>query len=183
MSDSNQKPEGVSFLGCSCAFPRTFWGTLPFAFICAAAVAIVYLVTREKAVESARVWRAVVVETNGMETTLGGSRRMEFWTPSVKTKDYLARDGSAIRPKDKWQMLASDDAVIKFGNMLHSNQDILGFRRVEEWGRGRTDFKPGWWWSVNVLTNCSVGDVNRIYQQFWKPTAPIFIEVIDNRER
>jgi hypothetical protein len=71
--------------------------------------------------------------------------------------------------------------VLKFGNLLHSNLNILGYRRVEVWGHGRTSYKPGWWWSVNVTTNCPVSQLAQMYRQFWKPPSAVFIEVIDNR--
>jgi len=181
MNEPNQKPEGWYFLGTGFAWPRTFWGTLPFAFVCAAVVAVVYLLRAPKTEEARRLWTPIVVETNGTQTVLGESRQMEFWTPSARTKEFLAAEGGVIGDKHKWEIIPSDDVALKFGSLLHSNFNVLGYRRVEVWGHGRTSFKPGWWWSVNVTTNCPVGDLTRAYQDFWKPPSAIFIEVIDNR--
>jgi hypothetical protein len=177
MSEPNQKPGGNAI------FPTTFWGSLPVGFICAAAVIIVYLTSGAKPETPRRLWTPVVIETNGNQTVLGETRQMEFWTPSARTKDYLmAKDGSVF-VKDKWEVIPSDDVDFQFGAMLHTNANVLGYRRVEVWGHGRTSFKPGWWWSVNATTNYSVADLTRAYMDFWKPPSPIFIEVIDNRGR
>jgi hypothetical protein len=121
------------------------------------------------------------VETNGNQGILGETRQMEFWTPSVKTKDYLRKYHDAVDGLDKWQVIPSDDMVAQFGSLLHSNQSVLGYRRVEVWGQGRTSYKPGWWWTMNVLTNYSVGDLAQAYRGFWKAPQPLLVEVIDNR--
>jgi hypothetical protein len=109
------------------------------------------------------------------------TRQMEFWTPSAKTAAYLQKEGGEVARNDQWQVIPSDDAVLQFGMMLHSNLNVLGYRRVEVWGQGRSDFKPGWWWTLNVYTNYSVGDLAEAYRNFWKAPQPLFVEVIDNR--
>ena len=58
---------------------------------------------------------------------------------------------------------------------------MFGYRRVEEWGQGRTSYKPGWWWTVSVTTNYSVNDLAYVYQAFWKSGQAVRVEVIDNR--
>jgi len=124
----------------------------------------------------------VVVQTNGDQTVLGETRQLEFWTPSARTGDYLHKEeGGVVAKDDKWQMITNDDAVVQFGAVLHSNLEVLGYRRVEVWGQGHTSFKPGWWWTVNVFTNSSTADLAQTYQNFWKSSQPLFIEVIDNR--
>jgi hypothetical protein len=128
-----------------------------------------------------RLWIPTLVETNGNQTILGETRQLEFWTPSAKTKDYLHQQGGEITSNEKWQALSNEEAVLQFGLLLHSNNSVLGYRRVEVWGQGRTNFKPGWWWTVNVFSNYSVGDLGRTYQKFWNAPYPVFIEVIDNR--
>jgi hypothetical protein len=175
MSESNQKPEGCSL------FPKTFWGALSVAFICGTVLLIFFHLASPKPEEPRRLWTPIVVETNGAQTILGDTRQMEFWTPSANTRKYLKATGDSVRDKEKWQIISSDDTVFQFGALLHSNRNILGYRRVEVWGHGRTGFKPGWWWSVNVTTNCGVSELTHAYQDFWNPPSPIFIEVIDNR--
>jgi len=123
----------------------------------------------------------VVVEANGNETVLGETRQLEFWTPSAKTKDYLHTEGGNVVATERWEVLSNDDAVVQFGKVLHSSPNVLGYRRVEVWGQGRTNFKPGWWWTLNVITNYPVSDLARSYQEFWKSHQTLFIEVIDNR--
>jgi hypothetical protein len=163
------------------ACPRTLWGALSCAFVCAMIAFIAYLVVTPHSEPTRRLWLPVVVESNGNQMILGETRQIEFWTPSVRTKDYLHKDGGEVADKDKWQIIPSDDAVLQFGQVLHSNMDVFGYRRVEEWGQGRSNFKPGWWWTMNVTTNYSASDLAHIYQKFWKSPQAVLVEVIDNR--
>ena len=105
------------------------------------------------------------------------SLRLEFWTPSSKTKDYLSKSGGS----NSWEILENEEPVMQFGQLLHSDADVTGYRRAEVWGHGRTSLKPGWWWSVTVRTNYTVGKLSRAYRGFWKVPSSIFVEVIDNR--
>ncbi len=180
MNESPQKNEGVSFLGVTVAYPRTVWGTLPYAFVCATIVLVAYFLAPH-APPARRLWVPTVVEANGSQTSMGETRQMNFWTPSARTGDYMTKSGSAAHDPSSWQCIASDEPVMQFGMMLHSNANVLGYRRTEMWGHGRTVFKPGWWWTVNVMTNYSVAELGNAYQSFWKCTAPVFIEVVDNR--
>ena len=175
MSEESQKKEGDS------ACVKKIFCTLRCLIICATIAFIAWLVISPKPAPARRLWMPVVVETNGAETVLGDTRQMEFWTPSAKTKDYLAKEGGEVVTKEKWEAIPSDDTVSQFGMMLHSNLNVVGYRRVEVWGQGRTGYKPGWWWTVNVTTTYSVGDLSQAYQSFWKPSQAVFVEVIDNR--
>jgi hypothetical protein len=175
MSKPSRKSE-VAF-----ARPDTLFGTACCLFVCATIAYIAWLVIAPRFTPARRLWMPVVIETNGDQTVLGETRQLEFWTPSAKTKDYLVKEGGKFGDKEKWQVLPNDAAVLQFGMVLHSNQNLLGYRRVEVWGQGRTNFKPGWWWTVNAFTNYSVVDLAHTYQTFWKAPQPVFIEVIDNR--
>jgi hypothetical protein len=149
--------------------------------ICATVAFVAYLALRPRVEQTRRLWVPVVVETNDNQTILGETRQLEFWTPSAKTKDYLKPNGRTVGDPEKWQILPNDDPVIQFGSVLHSNTSVFGYRRVEEWGQGRTSFKPGWWWTMNVSTNYSVVELARTYHQYWHCAQPLLIEVIDNR--
>jgi hypothetical protein len=148
--------------------------------ICAAIILIAYLFVPH-AEPPRRLWTPVLIETNGNETVLPESRQLEFWTPSARTKDYLHAENSLVVPTETWEVISNDDANEQFGMALHTNLNVLGYRRVEVWGQGRTTFKPGWWWTVNVLTNYSAGELAISYESFWKSHQPLFVEVIDNR--
>ena len=175
MSEQPEKNAGTS------ACPRTLCGALPWALVCAAIAFIAYLVVSPHSEPMRRLWIPVVVESNGNQTVLGETRQMEFWTPSVKTKDYLHKEGGEVGDKEKWQIVLSDDAVSQFGVVLHSNRNVFGYRRVEEWGQGRSSFKPGWWWTMNVSTNYSVAELAKDYKAFWKSPQAVLVEVVDNR--
>jgi hypothetical protein len=144
---------------------------------------ICFVAYKSRADTPMRLWSPFMIETNGLETVLGDSRRLEFWTPSTKTKDYLHKEGDEVVAKERWQIITNDDAVVQFGALLHSSHGVFGYRRVEVWGQGRTDFKPGWWWTVTVSTDYSPGDLRKAYQQFWKSGQILFVEVIDSRGR
>ncbi len=161
-------------------------GKISGAVCCVAVCALIgflayLLTTRPQPSQARRLWLPVVVETNGNEAILGDTRQFEFWTPSAKTKDFLAAENGQVPANEQWEAIAGDDTVLKFGEVLHSNRNVLGFRRVEVWGQGRTTFKPGWWWTVNVYSNYSVGEMGHFYQDFWKSSQAVFFEVIDNR--
>jgi hypothetical protein len=182
MSDQPaQKTEGISFLGLTIAYPTTFWGMMPYFFVCSAVVAIFYLTSRHQTPEPRRLWLPAVVDTNGGQLVMGETEQMNFWTPSVRTKDYLGKITDPATDPDSWQVLSNDNPLITFGMMLHTNSDVLGYRRTEVWGHGRSMFKPGWWWTVNVHTNFTVTDMAQAYHSFWKGSGPVFIEVVKNR--
>ena len=150
--------------------------------ICATIAFIAHLAISPKTPPPRRLWVPVLVLTNGNGGALvSETRRMEFWTPSARTGNYLRGQNGEIAPDDKWQVISNDDPVIQFGMMLHTNRNVLGYRRVEVWGQGRTTFKPGWWWTMNVFTNYSAEDLGGAYRYFWKTSQPLFVEVIDNR--
>ena len=64
--------------------------------------------------------------------------------------------------------------------LLRTNSNVLGYRRTEVWGHGRTTLKPGWWWTMTVVTNYTVQDFIGAYRGFWKSSNAIFVEVIEN---
>jgi hypothetical protein len=174
---SEQSPKNKNAFACA----NTFCGAVSCLFVCAMIAFIAYLVVRPPSAPVRRLWIPVVVETNGEQTVLGETRQLEFWTPSARTKDYVHKEGGEVVRNEKWLVIPSDDAVIRFGAVLHSNRDVLGYRRIEEWGQGRTSFKPGWWWTLTVFTNYSAVELTRTYQNFWQPAQPVYLEVIDNR--
>jgi len=176
MNEPSQEYEGAF----SC--PKTFCGVVCFLGICATVAFITFILSPHPQ-QPRRLWTPVIVQTNGDETILPESRQLEFWTPSAKTRDYLHEENGQIVPTETWEVISNDDPVVQFGGMLHSNVSVLGYRRVEVWGQGRTTFKPGWWWTVNVLTNYTASDLAQSYEEFWKSHSAVFVEVIDNRGR
>jgi hypothetical protein len=160
---------------------ETTWGSLlSCALICATVVFVAYFLAPPRP-EHRRLWIPVVIGTNGTWTVMGETRQMEFWTPSVHTKDYLHKEGGEVIAREKWQVVSNDDVVTQFGALLHANPSVFGYRRYEVWGQGGTIFKPGWWWTMSVSTDFSVVDLAQTYQQYWKSAQPLRVEVIDNR--
>ena len=175
MSEPQTRPGGN---GRSNNSPRI----LPLLLGCAAIACLGYVAFSQRPPDSTRrLWLPVIVETNDNTTVLSETRQLEFWTPSIKTRDFLSTNGGGYSDNEKWQVLASEERVKDFGMVLHSNRSIFGYRRVEESGQGRTGFKPGWWWTINVETNFTAVDLARTYRQFWNSPQALFVEVIDNR--
>jgi len=153
--------------------------TLCCVCICAAVVVICCLFASRPAPR--KLWEPLLVGTNGETTVMGESRQLEFWTPSADTKDYLHKENGKVVRTETWEVLSNDAPNVAFGTMLKSNGNVLGYRRVLVWGQGQTLYKPGWWWTVNVFTNYTAGDLARTYDEFWKSHQILFVEVIDER--
>jgi hypothetical protein len=162
------------------ATPNALFATIRCVCICATIALIAYLFVPH-AQPARRLWTPYLVQTNGTESILGESRQLEFWTPSAKTKDFLHMEKGQVVPTETWEVISNDDPDVQFGMMFHTNFNVLGFRRIEVWGQGRTTFKPGWWWTLNVFTNYTADDLAQTYEDFWKSHQPVFVEVIDNR--
>ena len=108
----------------------SLWGALSCALVCGTLAYIAYLVLAVQPDRTRRLWIPVVVDSNGNQTILGETRQLEFWTPSVKTKDYLSKDAGQISDKEKWQAIDSDDAVLRFGEFGRDSVALrLGDRR------------------------------------------------------
>lgn len=162
------------------ASTKTLVGTLCCLCICATVVFIVYS-SAQHPEPPRRLWTPVLVDTNGYTMVLPESRQLEFWTPSADTKDYLHTENGQVVPTEAWEVISNNEVVRQFGLVLHTNKSILGYRRVEVFGQGQTNYKPGWWWVVNVFTNYTANDLAKTYNEFWNSHQPLFIEVIDNR--
>ncbi|HTD68246.1 MAG TPA: hypothetical protein VK846_17110 [Candidatus Limnocylindria bacterium] len=162
------------------ALPKTLWGFLSIAAVCVtAAFLATHFMPAKKGPPPRRLWTPLVVNNLNTEMVVPDTLRLEFWTPSVKTKDYLAADkGDTNR---NWEAIESDDVVLQFGKYLRTDPDVVGYRRSEVWGHGRTALKPGWWWSITVRTNYPVSKLAKSYREFWKTQSSLFVEVIDNR--
>jgi len=158
------------------------WSVLIMALVCATVAYIAHqVIHRAPAHPARRLWTPIVVTANGAETTVAAAtRRLEFWTPSSRTKDHLAREGGSIRDRDKWEVLASEEPVQQFGMLLRTNDNVRGYRRTEVWGHGSTVLKPGWWWAMTVTTNYTVQNLISTYRGFWKSTNAVFVEMIEN---
>ena len=86
MSEQPEKHGGPA------ACPKTFCSVLPCALICATIVFIVWHVVSPRPEPTRRLWVPVVVDTNGNQMILEETRQLEFWTPSIKTQEYLQND-------------------------------------------------------------------------------------------
>lgn len=179
MNRTESRDEAVTILGQVFPYPSSIFGTLAVLFVCAtiATAVCVLLTAKPEQIRAVRsLWSTVQVEPDGTQIIQHDTMRVEFWTPSSKTKDYL-RDNDA----KQWQATATEDQVTQFGNLLRKDPNIAGYRRTEVWGQGRTELKPGWWWTMTVHTNYSIGKFVSQYTAFWKSQDLIYIEITGNR--
>ena len=109
---------------------NALFATIRCVFICATIVLIVYLFIPHTEAPR-RLWKPVLIDTNGTTMILPESRQLEFWTPSARTKNYLHTEKSQVVPTEAWEVISNDDVVQQFGSILHTNSFILGYRRVE----------------------------------------------------
>jgi hypothetical protein len=158
----------------------SFWGFLAVAAVCATVAVVVYrVVPAKKSTPPPRLWTPLVINNLNTEMVVPDTLRLEFWTPSVKTKDFLSKEAGDTNRN--WEAVESEQVVTDFGKHLRKDSDVVGYRRTEVWGHGRTALKPGWWWSITVRTNYPVSKLAKSYREFWKTPSSVFVEVIDNR--
>lgn len=157
-----------------------FFGMVCCVCLCATIAFVAYRLTLNGQ-PARRLWMPDWVNTNGDEIAMEESRQMEFWTPSAQTKDYLHKEHGQVVPTEKWEVISNDDPVVEFGKMLHKNSSVLSYRRVEVCGQGESLYKPGWWWTVNVITDYTAVDLARAYDKFWQSHQVLFVEVVDSR--
>ncbi len=162
---------------------KSFWSFLSIVVICATLGFIaLLLVPAKKTAPPRRLWTPLVINNLNTEMIVPDTLRLEFWTPSSKTKDYLAKETKDAGDTNRhWEIIESEELVTQFGQALRKDADLVGYRRTEVWGHGRTALKPGWWWSITVRTNYPVAKLAKTYRDFWKTPSSVFVEVIDNR--
>lgn len=179
----NHLSDGITILGQTLSYPSSLWGTLAVLFLCAAVTLGIYFIVRanpEQIRATGELWKSIRVESDGSQVIQKDTVRIEFWTPSSKTKEYLTKEGRAVADKDKWEILESDEKVEQFGDLLHSDSRVSGYRRSEVFGHGRTTLKAGYWWTMRVKSSYGVSDLSRAYREFWKAPDSIFVEVFNN---
>lgn len=165
------------------AAPKTLWGFLSIVVICATLGFGIYrLAPGKKSAPPRRLWTPLIVNNLDNAMVVPDTLRIEFWTPSSKTKDFLAREPKdAANTNRNWEIIESEEPISRFGEALRKDTDVVGYRRTEVWGHGRTALKPGWWWSITVRTNYPVAKLAKTYRDFWQTSSSVFVEVIDNR--
>ena len=163
---------------------KTFWGFLSLLTVCALLAFAIHTCAPEKktVAPTRRLWTPLVVNNLNTEMIVPDTLRLEFCTPSAKTKDFVGQEPRDAGDTNRnWEAIESEEMVTQFGQHLRKDVDVVGYRRGEVWGHGRTGLKPGWWWSITVRTNYPVAKLAKSYREFWKTPSSVFVEVIDNR--
>ena len=174
---------GIEILGQRLEYPDSPWGAIAVGVLCVLGGFVAWLVVERadpaRLKELGYVWRSISVQPDDDLEVQAGAYRLEFWTPSARTKD--AYNGRDVPEKDKWEILQDETKVLEFGDKLKADARVEGFRRFEEFGHGRTDRKWGWWWIVGVKDDFSVRDLIRLYRGHWGAEDRIYIETIRRR--
>jgi hypothetical protein len=179
---SDDERNGVEILGQHFDYPDTSWGAAAAGAVCVLIAWLGWLILNSepgqiKAVGDA--WRSITVSPNDEQKVEENAYRIEFWTPSSRTKEAYAGEG--VPEHDRWEQLDNDEKVEEFGELLKSDSRVQGYRRFEEFGHGRTRGKWGWWWIVGVERSFRVEDLVQKYRDHWGTDDEIYVEVIRRR--
>jgi len=97
-----------------------------------------------------------------------GPLRVQFWTPSVHTKETPG--------VKEWEKIANDDKLNELGDKMISQHIVTGYRRYEVFGAGTGGRKQGTWW-------VSTGQFKfieflKLYHEVWHPGGDdIYMEI------
>lgn len=176
-----QETDGIVILGQVFCYPKTIYGAVAIFLVCATLVASVYIIfvqadTRTLSTVT-QMWRTLKVTPQGEEVASEFDYRIEFWTPSVATQDYLESAG-AVPAEDEWQVIDDPLKNQMFGEFLMKDPRVEGFRRAKVVGTGGGSPKEGWWWTMRVDQRLSVEDFIDLYRRFWGTTENVYLEVI-----
>ena len=166
----------IEILGQRIVLPRGASEVVALVAIVAGIVACVYFVVVEGKRDNLHAvrgwWTSASVDTSGATTPFRGRKLLQFWTPSLRTKE-----STDAKP---WEKLATEETIHGFGAVLKSDSRVLGFRRQEVFGHGRTKSKWGWWWSVTVAHDYQPDDLLKVYSEYWKIRESIYVEITSN---
>jgi hypothetical protein len=180
---SDPERPGVEILGQRFGYPDTPWGMAAVGLVCLLGGFLAWLILQGTDADRLRAvgdaWRSITVTPENEQVVEKDAYRLEFWTPSARTKE--AHEGREVLAKDKWEVLVDDSKVLEFGEKLRTTPGVQGFRRFEEFGHGRTQGKWGWWWTVGAEKDFTIDDLVRLYRAHWGTDDRIYVEVIRRR--
>jgi hypothetical protein len=170
----------IKVLGQVVEYPETVHGVVFVLAVCIAIVFIVFIVVHgpaENVKTITSAFRTVESPKAGETKDVPGTSRLEFWTPSSKTADFLkSKEGDSA-----WEANATEERVKAFGELLKGMKGVDGYRRYEVWGHGVSEYKPGWWWVIRVREPFTAERLISEYRAFWKTPWPMFVEVLENK--
>jgi len=101
-------------------------------------------------------------------------RLIQFWTPSVKTQRDIEKNG-VVPEKRKWEVV-TEEKVDDFGAKLAQTKGVVGHRRQEVAGQGRSGFKHGWWWVVTIKDDFDLKILAKFYSDYWGNPDDVYLE-------
>ena len=162
-------------------YPSTWYGVATVFLVCFTIVAIVSLLLQSKLKIEAKDLKVSFVDgrltTGGDVNDKNDSYKIGFWTPSLKTVEYWKSE-KFIEDKDKWEQNITENQVVEFANILLVKKVLLGYRRSEVYGKGRSVSKPGYWWIATFKNDFTPKDFAKAYIDFWHSPDSIYVEII-----
>jgi hypothetical protein len=99
-------------------------------------------------------------KTGEIPSNLGDQYRIQFWTPSARTKET---------PGVKEWLKVDESMLDQFAELLMNSHIVKGYSRYEVIGAGLGVRKVGEWWSATLVEGVTVKEFLTEYNKFWKP--------------
>jgi len=151
----------IELLGQKVPYPRTVFGLLAVIAVCVTICLSLYVAGTARPENVAAIvslWTPRIGDEPIEDTFL-----LQFWTPSALTKEAFAGSSDDAW---KWQDCSEVDAKA-FGDKLHENKSVVGYRRWEVFGHGTSTPKHGYWWVLTVREEFTIPDLEKAYREHW----------------
>jgi hypothetical protein len=193
-----QRSSAFKILGQKFPYPENFYeiGGL-LVFLAAVGVVAWILFVRAKP-ENLVVLTGTIFDSKGETVSKPTPAHLvQFWSPSSKTCQSVKDDiresvgGDHITGEEQWECPPegqndpkyTDEKVAEFARHLVAFPGVTGFRRYEVYGHGRTRYKTGWWWVLNVSKAFDTKSLVVEYSTFWKSKQDVYVEELNGAGR
>ncbi len=174
MNDVERSREArVEVMGQVIYYPQTIWGVLSIVSVIIGICVLVWIITVKANPNNIKaINQSFVIARSTSEQTdpIEGRYQIQFWTPSVMTKQSADIMG--------WEKIDTDEKLDNFADYLLKDSRVRGYRRYDVIGQGIGNRRKGMWWVLTVDNDYEVVDFVKAYQEFWKSTGSIYVEVL-----
>ena len=124
----NDNHYDVAILGQGLRYPITITGALSVLGTLSAICFIIYTILHAESskLEQIRVWSSMFLGATGEPKETSGTKQIQFWTPSLKTRD--------TKDVKEWETKVTEDDIFKICDIIHQLDDVNGYRRYEVFG-------------------------------------------------
>lgn len=180
MSENGERR--FEILGQKFPYPETAYALAGLFVVVLGIFAVLYLVLVVANTERLTLVTRAIYQWNGRRIeSPEQSRVVQFWSPSSDTCQYAQKDSvGKVVADDNW-LCVSDQKVKDFDEKVIQYPEVIGYRRHNVFGHGRTEFKEGLWWTLNVTKKFSIESFVYSYSQFWGNKRDVYVEEIGSR--